>query len=87
MKMMERGQITILKEFRDLYGIKAGSDLNIRPVEESLLPVKKNFGKSPFWEVFGILEKHITSDSVIHKLLDSLFYLIPYDNGLFQFVS
>jgi len=68
MKVMERGQITIPKEYRDLYGIKAGSDLDILPVEEGLLLVKKNLGKSPFQEVFGILEKHIASDSVIEDL-------------------
>jgi len=65
---MERGQITIPKEFRDRYGIKAGSDLDILPVEEGLLLVKKKMGKSPFQEVFGILGKHIDSDSVMEDL-------------------
>ena len=68
MKVMERGQITIPKEYRDLYGIKAGSDLDIRPVEEGLLLVKKNLDKSPFKEIFGVLGKHIDSDSIIEDL-------------------
>ena len=68
MKVMERGQITIPKEIRDRYGIKAGSELKILPVEEGLLLVKEKPGKSPFREIFGILGKHINSDSVIEDI-------------------
>ena len=68
MKVMERGQITIPKEYRDRYGIKAGSDLDIRPVEEGLLLIKKKLEKSPFQEVFGVLGKYIESDRIVEDL-------------------
>ncbi len=68
MKVMERGQITIPKEYRDRYGIKAGSDLDIQSVEEGLLLIKKKLGKNPFQEVFGVLGKYIESDSIIEDL-------------------
>ena len=41
MKIMERGQITIPKKYRDLYGIRPGTELEMVVKEDGLLLVKK----------------------------------------------
>ncbi|MFW5771617.1 MAG: AbrB/MazE/SpoVT family DNA-binding domain-containing protein [Spirochaetota bacterium] len=68
MKIMERGQITIPKKFRDQYGIKPNTELDIIPVKEGLLIVKRGFTKSPFREVYGILEREESTDKYIEEI-------------------
>jgi AbrB family looped-hinge helix DNA binding protein len=68
MKIMERGQITIPKKFRDIYGLKANMEIDIVPVDEGLLIVKKGGGKRQFTEAYGILNKKGSSDDYIEKI-------------------
>lgn len=68
MKIMERGQITIPKKYRDLYGIRTDTELEMIAKEEGLLIVKKKANQSPFNEVYGILEKENDSDRIIEDM-------------------
>ncbi len=68
MKIMERGQVTIPKKYRDLYGIRPGTELEMIAKEEGLLIVKKKANQSPFSEVYGILGKDADSDTIIDEL-------------------
>jgi len=71
MKLMEKGQITIPKKYRDLYGITKNTELEIIPKKEGLLIVKKTANNTPFREVFGILKKHERTDRYIQKIRGS----------------
>ena len=68
MKIMERGQLTIPKKYRDLYGIRPGTELEMVAKEEGLLIVKKKANQSPFIEVYGILGKEADSDMIIEEM-------------------
>ena len=68
MKIMERGQLTIPKKYRDRYGITPGVELDILPKEEGLLIVKKKMEKNPFREVYGILRNKGNTDTVIEEM-------------------
>jgi AbrB family looped-hinge helix DNA binding protein len=68
MKIMERGQITIPKKLRDIYGLKTNMEIDIVPVDEGLLIVKRGGGNSQFKEVYGILNKKGNSDDYIEKI-------------------
>lgn len=68
MKIMERGQVTIPKKYRDLYGIRPGTELEMIAKEEGLLIVKKKANLSPFREVYGILEKEAESDRIVEEM-------------------
>ncbi|MCK5671761.1 MAG: AbrB/MazE/SpoVT family DNA-binding domain-containing protein [Spirochaetales bacterium] len=65
---MERGQVTIPKKYRDLYGIRPGTELEMIAKEEGLLIVKKMANHSPFRKVFGILGKEADSDKIVEEL-------------------
>jgi AbrB family looped-hinge helix DNA binding protein len=68
MKMMERGQITIPKKYREKYGITRSTELEFVPVDEGLLLVKKTGGHSPLREVYGILKKNTSTDAYIDRI-------------------
>ncbi len=68
MKIMERGQITIPKKFRDMYGLKPDTELDFVPVKEGLLLVKQHSGKNQFREVYGILNRKGESDDYIEEI-------------------
>jgi bifunctional DNA-binding transcriptional regulator/antitoxin component of YhaV-PrlF toxin-antitoxin module len=68
MKMMERGQITIPKKYREKYGITKSTELEFVPIDKGLLLVKKTSGHSPLREVYGILKKHISTDAYIEQI-------------------
>ncbi|MCK5197361.1 MAG: AbrB/MazE/SpoVT family DNA-binding domain-containing protein [Spirochaetales bacterium] len=68
MKIMERGQVTIPKKYRDRYGIRPGTELEILPVEDGLLIVKKKMNQTPFSEVYGILGKESETDRIIEEM-------------------
>ena len=68
MKLMERGQITIPKKFRDRYGLKPNTELDLVPVEQGLLIVKRSARKSTFEEVYGILNKKGNSDEYLEEI-------------------
>ncbi len=68
MKIMERGQITIPKKYRDLYGIRPGTELEMVVKEDGLLLVKKKLNQTPFSEVYGILGKLKESDQIVEEM-------------------
>ncbi|HPA72435.1 MAG: AbrB/MazE/SpoVT family DNA-binding domain-containing protein [Spirochaetes bacterium] len=68
MKIMERGQITIPKKFRDRYGIKPDTELDFIPVKEGLLLIKRGYSESPFRELYGILKHEGSSDDYIDQI-------------------
>ncbi len=68
MKLMERGQFTIPKKYRDLYGIRPGTEIDIIAKEEGLLIVKKKLNQTPFSEVYGILGKERESDIIVEEM-------------------
>jgi len=68
MKIMERGQITIPKKYRDLYGIRPGTELEMVVKEDGLLLVKKKLHQSPISEVYGILGKLKETDQIIEEM-------------------
>jgi AbrB family looped-hinge helix DNA binding protein len=57
MKVMERGQITIPKKYREQYGIYQDTEIDFIPKENGLLIKKKSSGNKKFRDVFGILKK------------------------------
>ena len=68
MKIMERGQVTIPKKYRDRYGIRSGTELEMIAKEEGILIVKKKANQSQFREVYGILEKEAASDRIVEEM-------------------
>ena len=68
MKLRERGQVTIPKKFRDRYGIKPNTEIDFIPLDEGLLIVNKSVRRNPFKTVYGILNKHTSTDEYIETL-------------------
>lgn len=69
MKIMERGQVTIPKKYREQYGISQNTEIDFLPKENGLLLVKKNSGRTLFREAFGILKKkNARTDTFIKKI-------------------
>jgi bifunctional DNA-binding transcriptional regulator/antitoxin component of YhaV-PrlF toxin-antitoxin module len=68
MKMMERGQITIPRKYREKYGITKSTELEFVPTDEGLLLVKKTSGHSPLRQVYGILKKNTSTDAYIDRI-------------------
>jgi AbrB family looped-hinge helix DNA binding protein len=68
MKVMERGQVTIPKQYREKYGISKNTEVEFIPKDNGLLIMKKNDIKK-FREVFGILKKkNIHTDRYIREI-------------------
>ncbi|RLD40488.1 MAG: AbrB/MazE/SpoVT family DNA-binding domain-containing protein [Bacteroidetes bacterium] len=68
MKLMERGQLTIPKKYRDRYGIRPGTELEMIEKEECLLIVKKKLTQTSISEVYGILGKNKDTDRIIEDM-------------------
>ncbi len=68
MKIMERGQITIPKKYRDMYGIRPDTELDFVPVDEGLMIIKRSMPNSPFREVYGILKHKSSTDEYIDEI-------------------
>jgi AbrB family looped-hinge helix DNA binding protein len=71
MKIMERGQITIPKKYRDQYGIKPETELDFVPLKEGLLIVKQSVKKNHFSKVYGVLKKKSDTDTYINQIRGS----------------
>ncbi len=71
LKVMERGQITIPKKYRERYGITPDTEITLVPTEEGLLIVKSGTARTPFRDVFGILCKKGSSDAVVREMRGS----------------
>lgn len=68
MKIMERGQVTIPKKLRERYGITTATELEFIPRPEGILLVKRLGGRSPFREMFGILNNESDTDQYIEAI-------------------
>ncbi len=68
MRIMQRGQVTIPKKLRDRYGITPATDLEFIPRPEGILLVKRLGGRSPFREMFGILNNESNTDEYIEAV-------------------
>ncbi len=69
MKIMERGQVTIPKKYREQYGISQNTEIDFIPKDNGLLIVKKTAGNKAFREVFGILKKkNVHTDEYINDI-------------------
>ena len=68
MKISERGQITIPKPLRDLYGFNKNVEVELEPTKEGVLIHKRVRSKHPVDQVFGILKKYSDTDSYIEEI-------------------
>lgn len=69
MKISEKGQITIPKTIRERYGLHKDMEVDFKPVKSGLLiSLKKSLKTHPIDEVFGILERHSSTDSYIEEI-------------------
>jgi len=68
MKISEKGQITIPKNFRDKFGMQKDMEIELKPVKNGLLISLKNLQKHPVDEIFGILEKKSDTDSYLDEV-------------------
>ena len=68
MKIMERGQITIPKKYRQRYGLLPATEIDFTPRTEGLLIVKKEPRDRGFREVYGLLHKKRRTDSYIEEM-------------------
>jgi AbrB family looped-hinge helix DNA binding protein len=69
MKISEKGQITIPKNFRDKFGMQKDMEIELKPFKNGLLiSLKKNLKKHPIDEIFGILGKKSDTDSYLDEV-------------------
>jgi AbrB family looped-hinge helix DNA binding protein len=68
MKISERGQITIPKNFREQYGLNSNVEVEIVPQERGILIAKRISKKHPAQELFGILNRRQETDGLIEEM-------------------
>ena len=68
MKILEHGKITIPKKLRDRYGLKPDTELDVLPLEEGIMIVKKSAKKSHIRDVYGILKKNQSSNALVDEI-------------------
>jgi len=68
MKIMEKGQVTIPKKYRERYGITRTTELDFVPTEEGLLLVKKTPRQSPLRKAYGILNRPANADRLVEEI-------------------
>jgi AbrB family looped-hinge helix DNA binding protein len=68
MKISERGQITIPKDFRRRFGLNENVEIEFVPTEEGLLLQKRTRKKHPVDAVFGILNQPGSSDQYLEEV-------------------
>jgi AbrB family looped-hinge helix DNA binding protein len=68
MKVGERGQVTIPKEFREKYGLFPNIEIELSPEKNGVLIQKKAHHMSPVKEVYGLLRKHAKTDAYIDEI-------------------
>ena len=68
MKIMEKGQVTIPKKYRERYGITRTTELDFVPTEEGLLLVKRSPSQSPLRKAFGILNRPDSADRLVEEI-------------------
>ena len=68
MKIMEKGQVTIPKKYRERYGLTRTTELDFVPTEEGLLLVKKTPRQSPLRKAYGILNRPASADRLVEEI-------------------
>ena len=68
MKISERGQITIPKQFRDRLGLLKDVEVEMVPQKDGLLIKKSTLGKHPVDLVRGILKRPSNTDQYIEEV-------------------
>jgi AbrB family looped-hinge helix DNA binding protein len=68
MKISERGQITIPKQYRKRYGLNRDVEVEIIPQEGGILIKKRAAKRHPVEEFFGVLNRNIETDSYIEEI-------------------
>ena len=68
MRISERGQITIPKQFRDRFGMNKDVEVEITPTEHGLLIQKRAAAQHPVERVSGILDDAFDVDQYIEEI-------------------
>jgi len=68
MKISERGQITIPKQYRKRYGLNRDVEVEIIPQEGGILIKKMAAKRHPVDEIFGILNRNTETDSYMEEI-------------------
>ena len=68
MKIMEKGQVTIPKKYRERYGITRTTELDFVPTAEGLLLVKKTPRQSPLRKAYGLLNRPASADRLVEEI-------------------
>jgi|APFre7841882630_1041343.scaffolds.fasta_scaffold02374_3 AbrB family looped-hinge helix DNA binding protein len=68
MKISDRGQITIPKNFRDRLGFNKNVEVEFVPTEEGLLIQKRTRKKHPVDAVKGILNRPSSTDQYLEEV-------------------
>ena len=68
MKISERGQITIPKKLRDLFGMNKDVEVEITPTEHGLLIQKRTAAKHPVEKISGILDSVVDVDRYMEEI-------------------
>jgi AbrB family looped-hinge helix DNA binding protein len=68
MKIGERGQVTIPKDFRERYGLLPNIEVEFVPEESGVLIRKRARRASPVEKVYGILNKKSKTDDILEAL-------------------
>ena len=68
MRVSERGQITIPKKLRQIFGLNQDVEVEITPTDQGLLIRKRTQGEHPVDKVYGILRRHLNTDEFIEDI-------------------
>ncbi|HSO67622.1 MAG TPA: AbrB/MazE/SpoVT family DNA-binding domain-containing protein [Desulfatirhabdiaceae bacterium] len=68
MKISDRGQITIPKNFRNRLGLNKNVEVEFVPTEEGLLIQKRTRKKHPVDTVIGILNRPASTDQYLEEV-------------------
>jgi AbrB family looped-hinge helix DNA binding protein len=71
MKVSERGQITLPKNIRTRYGLKANTEVEIMEIDQHIVLRKKPSRELPLRAVRGVLRGHATGKST-DQILENL---------------
>ena len=68
MRISERGQITIPKQFRERFGMNKGVEVEITPTERGLLIQKRAAAQHPVERIGGILDDAFDVDQYVEEI-------------------
>ena len=68
MRISERGQITILKQLREKFGMHHNVEVEIVPIDTGLLIQKKTTAQHPVDRIYGILGVDRSTDDYLEEI-------------------